>query len=229
MCCTNCYTSMHLYAHAQARACRRCRGQVHFHASEHCVAGAPAASGGGGLFGQVQQPQQQQAGGLFGQQNRASVPSLFGSAPSAFGTAAPAPASPFGQPQQQTSPGPSPLATQNLVGQFGYDTDGQGSRTTPFIPKCVKQGDSSEQFRSISAMPQYQTKSQEEIRLEDYQANVKGKPGAQLFPAVHPNKIPQPQQQTQPQGMTPCALPLSPLSLDATSMQTFAALPASKW
>jgi nuclear pore complex protein Nup98-Nup96 len=121
------------------------------------------------------------------------VPSLFGaSAPSAFGAAAPA-ASTFGAAQQQQSP---LAAGQNLVAQFGYDTDGRGSRVTPFAPKAVKTcaanaTDTWEQYRSISAMPAYQTKSHEELRLEDYQAGVKGKPGAQLFPAMHPSKVPQ--------------------------------------
>ena len=140
-------------------------------------AGAPAAAGGG-LFGQ-QQPQQQpqqQAGGLFGAQQpqqQPATPSLFGGqaiAPSAFGAAAPAVSSFGAAPQQQQQ---QPQA-QNLVAQFGYDTDGRGSRVTQFLPKAVKQTNTStssttetwEQYRSISAMDAYQTKSHEELRLK---------------------------------------------------------------
>ena len=39
-------------------------------------------------------------------------------------------------------------------------------------------------------MPQYAAKSHEELRFEDYQAGCKGKPGAQLYPSIHPSKVP---------------------------------------
>jgi hypothetical protein len=39
-------------------------------------------------------------------------------------------------------------------------------------------------------MQEYLSKSHEELRLEDYQANCKGKAGAQFYPSVHPSKVP---------------------------------------
>ena len=79
-----------------------------------------------------------------------------------------------------------------MVAQFGYDTDGRGSRVTPFVPQATKSGtagDSVEQLRNVSAMPEYQAKSPEELRFEDYKAGVMGQAGAQLLPSVHPNKV----------------------------------------
>lgn len=85
------------------------------------------------------------------------------------------------------------------MAQVGYDTDGQGSRVAPYMPKHMTSKNASnvemtEQFRSISAMQQYAAKSHEELRFEDYRAGTKGKAGAQLFPSIAPSKVPQPQQ-----------------------------------
>ena len=74
-------------------------------------------------------------------------------------------------------------APQPLHPQLGYSTDGSGSRVVPFAPTVQEPiggaAGSKQLFKSVCSMPQYAGKSQEELRLEDYVANVRGQVGAQ--------------------------------------------------
>jgi hypothetical protein len=100
------------------------------------------------------------------------------------------------------------------------------------VPKGIKSsggtgGETWEQFRSMSAMPQYQGKSHEELRLEDYHAGVKGKPGAQSFQPVHPNKVQQPRMLPQPgHSVKPCLCSMH-TSLVVSGCDCFTVLEAS--
>ncbi|KAL1138825.1 hypothetical protein AAG570_008887, partial [Ranatra chinensis] len=137
--------------------------------------------------------------GLFGtQQNANTGTSLFGSGTtSAFGQAKPS----FGgfgttqpstglfgqqaqQPQQQSSLFGQP-ATQSATGLFGgtaFGTTAQGGTTIKFTPvtgsdTMVKNGVSTTintRHHCITCMKEYESKSLEELRLEDYAANRKG-------------------------------------------------------
>ncbi|KAK3910390.1 Nuclear pore complex protein Nup98-Nup96 [Frankliniella fusca] len=143
-----------------------------------------------GLFG-AQQPQQAAApatGGLFG----ASTSSAFGQAKPAFGFGARAPTTAptlFGQPQTQQSQTTSVFgntATQStnmfssLSGGFGGTTP-QGTtikyKPTAGTDSILKHGHSqtvSTQHCCISTMKEYENKSLEELRYEDYLAGRKG-------------------------------------------------------
>lgn len=186
------------------------------------AAGAPAAAAPtGGLFGSPQATQP--TGGLFGAaqpQPQQAGGGLFGAPaaqPSVFGQTAAAAASPFGAAAQPQQPSFGALGTPAPnAAQLGYATDGRGTRVAPFRPEAVKTAgtattaESTQQFRSICAMPQYAGKSHEELRFEDYQAGCKGKPGTQLYPSIHPSKV-------------PGAPPVRPFSLPSrarTSMRT---------
>lgn len=134
--------------------------------------GAPAptsAFGTGSAFG-VPAPAPT-TGGLFG----APAPSAFGApAPSAFGTQ-----SVFGAPAQAPSLFGSPPAPSG--GLFGAasaqpSTAGVGSKVAPFNVTTTQDGNSTTHiaFQSITAMPQYEAKSFEELRYEDYSVGNRG-------------------------------------------------------
>ncbi|CAG2238080.1 ADAR2 [Mytilus edulis] len=140
-----------------------------------------ASSSGGGLFGQ----QQPSAGGLF------STPATntgFGAKPTGFGasfgasTGTPA-GGIFGQTQQQQTP--------SLFGQAGTSAGFGGNVASGTTLKfnapsssdtMVKNGQTTNintRHQCITAMKEYQMKSLEELRMEDYAANRKGKqPGS---------------------------------------------------
>lgn len=137
------------------------------------------------LFGQQQQQQQQQpaAGGLFntttafGQQNK---PTGFG-----FGTQAAQP-NLFGQaqPQQQQAASIFQPTTSNLFGASGaFGQQSSGTGTVKFNPvtgtdTMMKSGVATSintKHHSITCMKEYENKSFEELRFEDYAANRKGK------------------------------------------------------
>lgn len=135
--------------------------------------GAPA---GGGLFGA---PAPAPTGGLFGS---TPAPAPFGAAPApAFGSTfgAPAPA-PFGS----TAPAggglfgaPAPAPGGGLFGAPAPGAaapSGGGTRGTPFQVTPKTDGSSTINFQSISAMPVYEQKSFEELRMEDYMQGNRG-------------------------------------------------------
>ena len=158
--------------------------------------GAPAPSG----FGAPAPA----SGGLFGASAPAPAPTGFGGfgapapAPSAFGAQASAPA--FGAPAPSGglfgSPAPAPSggmfgapAPAPSGGMFGAPAPsgmgggqqqaavGQGSLAYPFQATRKVDGTSSINFQSITAMGQYEHKSFEELRVEDYMAGNKGSQG----------------------------------------------------
>jgi hypothetical protein len=80
----------------------------------------------------------------------------------------------------------------NTRNQLGYQTDEHGIRDVQFRPQDTSgtsQSGLAVQVRSICAMPESLDKSHEELRLEDPDANCKGRPGAQVHPSVHPSKV----------------------------------------
>ncbi|EED91206.1 hypothetical protein THAPSDRAFT_262891, partial [Thalassiosira pseudonana CCMP1335] len=149
---------------------------------------APSAFGQPSGFGAAPQPASTfgQATSGFGQQPAASTG--FGAAPSAFGQAPSA----FGQPAASTgfgSPSPAPAfgmkPAQGLFGSapsaFGQPALGgqqqTGTAAVPYQETSKNDGSSSIILQAITAMPQYEQKSFEELRLEDYLAGNKGTQG----------------------------------------------------
>ena len=169
--------------------------------------GAPAPAPSGGLFGAPAPAPAFGApapsGGLFGAPAPAPAPTGFGgfgapAAAPAFGAAAAAPA--FGAPAPAGglfgSPVPAPAggmfgapAPAPGGGMFGAPApsgmggaaapvgQGQGTMAFPFQASRKADGTSSINFQSITAMGQYEHKSFEELRVEDYMAGNKGSQG----------------------------------------------------
>ncbi|XP_057667789.1 nuclear pore complex protein Nup98-Nup96 [Diorhabda carinulata] len=145
------------------------------------VSTQPSAFGSTGLFGQQQQQQQAASSGLFntsstfGQQNK---PAGFG-----FG-AQPAQPSLFGQQAaQQQSTNIFQPSTTNLFGSstaFGAQATGTGSvkfnpvTGTDTMMKNSVATSINTKHHSITCMKEYENKSFEELRYEDYLANRKG-------------------------------------------------------
>ncbi|KAJ1527107.1 hypothetical protein ONE63_008642 [Megalurothrips usitatus] len=157
-----------------------------------------------GLFGQ--QPQQTAApatGGLFG----ASTSSAFGQNKPTFGFGAQSTAPTlFGQPQAQPSQTTSVFAqtsTQSpsifAQGLSGFRNPTQQGTVVKYQPTTgtdtiVKQGHNhtvSTRHCCISTMKEYENKSLEELRYEDYLANRKGRQqGAGVFGQTQPTASP---------------------------------------
>jgi nuclear pore complex protein Nup98-Nup96 len=139
--------------------------------------GAPA---GGTMFGA---PAAAPSTGLFG----APAPAAFGApAPGAFGSPAPAPTGMFGAPApapfgQAPAPAtgffgaPAPAPTPGMYGSpAGVAPGGVGTRAAPYQQTSKQDGTSTIIFQSITAMPAYEQKSFEELRMEDYQQGNRG-------------------------------------------------------
>eukprot|EP00977_Amphora_coffeiformis_P007068 scaffold1536_cov166-Amphora_coffeaeformis.AAC.2 len=127
--------------------------------------GAPAPAPTGGLFGSSAAP------APFGGPAPAPFGSTFGSSsPAPFGASAPAGGGLFGS--------PAPAAG----GMFGAATPGaaagNGTRGVQYQPTTKQDGQSSINFQSITAMQQYEGKSFEELRMEDYQQGNRGTPSS---------------------------------------------------
>jgi hypothetical protein len=162
--------------------------------------GAPApqantgfgGGGGGGAFGQPQQQQQQQQSSAFGAPAPAQGGGLFGApAPAAGGGfgggfgAAPAPAQGgmFGAPAPAQGGFGAPAASPAGGGLFGgaaaspsqqQQGQGGGTRVAPYQVTQKQDGSSTIQLQAITAMPQYEHKSFEELRFEDYSQGNRG-------------------------------------------------------
>lgn len=147
--------------------------------------GTPSSgSTSGGLFGQQQQQQQQASGGLFSNPQSGSA---FGAKPQGFGG--------FGTTQTASTGGglfgstPQQTASSSLFGQtgggglFGSAGAAAGGTTVKFNPPSgqdtmSKSGVTTSintRHQCITAMKEYENKSLEELRVEDYTANRKGK------------------------------------------------------
>mmetsp|Transcript_925 Transcript_925/g.1148 ORF Transcript_925/g.1148 Transcript_925/m.1148 type:complete len:1736 (+) Transcript_925:182-5389(+) len=126
--------------------------------------GSPAPAFGGGGFGA---PAAAPAGGPFGSAAPAPAPAFWG----AF-SSAPAPTGGmFG------APAPAPAPTGGLFGAPSSAAAGSGgSKVAPFNVTNRNDGNNNTQisFQSITAMQQYEAKSFEEIRFEDYSMGNKG-------------------------------------------------------
>jgi hypothetical protein len=158
--------------------------------------GAPAPQantgfgGGGGAFMQPQQQQQQQTsafgapapaqgGGLFG----APAPAAGGGFGSGFGVAAaPAQGGMFGAPAPVQGGFGAPAASPG-GGLFGgaavspsqqQQGQGGGTRVAPYQVTQKQDGSSTIQLQAITAMPQFEHKSFEELRYEDYAQGNRG-------------------------------------------------------
>ena len=143
-------------------------------------ASAPAPAFGASVTGfgnapapaqQQQQQQQQQQGGLFGSSAPAQQQQsgLFGS---------PAPA----QQQQQQGGlfGSNPASAMGAsTGQAQGQGQGRGTMVAPYQASRKADGTTPISFQSITAMAQYEHKSFEELRVEDYMAGNKGSQGQQ--------------------------------------------------
>jgi len=156
-----------------------------------------AKPAGGGLFGSAPA----QSGGLFGSAPTPAPGGLFGSVAPAAPFGAPAPATPFGAPAAAPTFGapapsafgaPAPAATGAFgaaptAGGFGQPQQPQqtqtGSTMAPYQTTQKQDGTNQIVLQAITAMPQYELKSFEELRVEDYMAGNKGTKG-QAAPAA---------------------------------------------
>lgn len=142
---------------------------------------APATNttpfGGGSAFGSSA------GGGGFGGSTFGSTTSTFGApAPTSglFGST-PAPA-PFGAPAPTGGlfGSPAPAPSGGLFGApssqplQGVGVGGPGTRTTPWQPTSRQDGSASISIHAITAMPNYEHSSAEELRVQDYQQGNRG-------------------------------------------------------
>jgi nuclear pore complex protein Nup98-Nup96 len=118
--------------------------------------GAPAPAAGG-LFGQPA-PAPAFGGGTFG--SPAPAPGAFGAPPASGGL--------FGQ------PAPAPAAG-GLFGSPSPSAPGaEGTRAVPYQATNRQDGTATITLRSITAMPQYENKSFDELRMEDFSQGNRG-------------------------------------------------------
>ena len=132
--------------------------------------GSPAAApSGGGLFGSSS------TGGGFGATNNTTQNNPFG------GNNTAATSNPFGGGSTTTNTGFGASNTANSGSGFAFGGNAnaagnttQGTAATPFVPFTEKDGagaSSTSAYQSITMQPQYQNKSFEELRVEDYMQN----------------------------------------------------------
>ena len=143
--------------------------------------GAPAPAPTG-LFGA---PAPAPTTGLFGAPAPAPSSGLFGAPATPFGQA-PAPAPAFGAPAPAFgSPAPAPFGAAPAAGAFGAPMQQTaGTASAPFTTTSKSDGNNSIILQSITGMPQFEQKSFEELRLEDYAAGNKGTKGATAAPSA---------------------------------------------
>jgi len=146
--------------------------------------GAPAPAPSTGLFGA---PAPAPSTGLFGAPAPAPSGGLFGAPATPFGAPAPAPSA-FGAPAQPSafgSPAPAPFGAAPAAGGFGGQIQqAAGTASTPFTTTNKTDGSNTIVLQSITGMPQFEQKSFEELRLEDYAAGNKGTKGQAAGPAA---------------------------------------------
>ena len=131
---------------------------------------APSAFGGTTTFGGAT-PAPAPSGGLFG----AAPTSTFGApAPTTSAFGAPAPSGGlFGA----ATPAP---AASSMFGAPAAAAGASGTLQTAYSDTRVNDGSTHINFKSIAGMPQYDKKSFEELRLEDYMAGNKGAQGQNI-------------------------------------------------
>jgi len=148
-----------------------------FGATKPLFGGGAAAPAPTGLFGA---PAQAPSTGLFGAPAPAPSTGLFGAPSTPFGAPAPAPSA-FGATAQTSafgSPAPAPFGAAPGAGGFGASIQQTtGTASIPFTTTNKNDGSNTIVLQSISGMPQFEQKSFEELRLEDYAAGNKGTKG----------------------------------------------------
>ena len=138
--------------------------------------GGAAAPAPTGLFGA---PAPAPSTGLFGAPAPAPSTPFGAPAPASTPFGAPAPAPAFGaQPSAFGSPAPAPFGAAPAAGGFGAPTQQTaGTASVPYTASSKQDGSNTIVLQSITGMPQFEQKSFEELRLEDYAAGNKGTKG----------------------------------------------------